>query len=222
VIRIVVVGEIRLYRDGVASFLRQVDGFAVVGVGTSPDDAMRLADQHQPDIVVLDAALPGSLALVRALSGRAVPVRVVALTVPEVEQAVLPCIEAGVAGYVPRDGGLDDLVTAVRSAARGEGVCSPRMVGRLWARLAQIARTQAPAAPVDSLTGREREILGCIERGLSNKEIAAQLSIELATVKNHVHKVLEKLHVRRRGEAVAALRRTATIETGAERSPTGI
>jgi DNA-binding NarL/FixJ family response regulator len=139
--------------------------------------------------------------------------RVVLLTVPEVEQAVLPCIEAGIAGYVPRNGGLENLVTVIRSAARGEGVCSPRMVGRLWARLAHLARTQAAAAPVESLTGREREILAYIERGLSNKEIAAQLSIEIATVKNHVHKVLEKLHVRRRGEAVAALRRTATIET---------
>jgi len=211
VIRIVVVGDIRLYREGVASFLRQVDDFDVVGVAGSKDEATEVADHLQPDVVLLDAALPESLDLIRDLTRRADPMCIVVLTLPEVEQAVIPCIEAGIAGYVPRDGGLDDLVSVIRSAARGEGVCSPRMIGRLWARLAQLARAQSPTPTVEALTTREREILKCIERGLSNKEISAQLSIELPTVKNHVHNILEKLHVRRRGEAVAALRRTAMI-----------
>lgn len=210
-IRIIVVGDIRLYREGVESYLRQVDGFAVVGVGASQDDAERLVDEQHPDIVLLDAAMPGSLQVVRELSSRPEPVRVIALTLPEVEQAVLPCIEAGIAGYVPRDGGLDDLVTVIRSAARGDGICSPRMIGRLWARLAQLARGQV-STTVNVLTGREREILSCMERGLSNKEIAAHLSIELATVKNHVHNILDKLRVHSRGEAVAALRRWASLE----------
>jgi DNA-binding NarL/FixJ family response regulator len=155
--------------------------------------------------------MPGSLDVVRELTARAEPLRVVVLTLPELEQAVLPCIEAGVAGYVPRDGGLDDLVAVIRSAARGDGVCSPRMVGRMWARLAQLSRAHSDPTALDALTSREREILTCIERGNSNKEIAARLSIELATVKNHVHNILEKLHVHSRGEAVAALRRTASL-----------
>lgn len=211
-IRIVVVGDIRLYREGVESFLRQIDGFTVVGVGATKDDATRLADEQQPDVVLIDAAMPASLDVVRELTSRAEPMRVVALTIPEVEQAVLPCIEAGIAGYVPRDGGLDDLVSVIRSATRGDGVCSPRMVGRLWARLAQLARAQSAPTSVDALTSREREILACIKQGQSNKEIAARLSIELATVKNHVHNILEKLHVHSRGEAVAALRRTTSLE----------
>lgn len=211
-IRVVVVGDIGLYREGVASFLRQAEGFAVVGVGETGADAVRLADETDPDVVLLDGALPGSLEIVRAITQREGAPRVVALTIPEVEHAVLPCIEAGIAGYVRRDGGLDDLVAVIRSAARGEGVCSPRMVGRLWVRLAQLARARTPETPVDSLTTREREILKCIEQGLSNKEIASQLSIELATVKNHVHNILEKLRVRRRGEAAAALRRTPAVD----------
>lgn len=212
-IRIIVVGDIALYREGVASFLRQVDGFSVEGIGATAEDAMRLADARRPDVVLLDASMPGSLPLVRELAQRVDPIGVVALTIPESEQAVLPCIEAGVAGYVPRDAGLEELVSVIRSAARGEGICSPRMVGRMWARLAQLSRAQAPTAVASVLTNREREILTCIERGLSNKEIAARLFIELATVKNHVHNILEKLHVRRRGEAVAALRRTESIDT---------
>jgi DNA-binding NarL/FixJ family response regulator len=212
VIDIVVVGDIRLYREGVAAFLRQVDGFAVVGVAASAEDALHVTSVRHPDVILLDTALPGSLDLVRALTRGPESVCVVALTVPEIEQAVIPCIEAGIAGYVPRGGGLEDLVSVIRSAARGEGVCSPRMIGRLWARLAQLARTQEAPTAVDALTTREREILTGIELGLSNKEIAARLSIELATVKNHVHNILEKLHVHRRGEAVAVLRRTAAVE----------
>lgn len=210
-IRVVVVGDIRLYREGVASFLRQAEGLSVVGTGESGDDAVSLVESTNPDVVLLDLALRGSLDLVRELAQRPDPVRVVALAVPEVEQSVLSCIEAGIAGYVPRDGGLDDMVNVIRSAARGEGMCSPRMMARVWARLAQLARVQAPGAPVDSLTSREREILARIEAGHSNKEIAAQLSIEVATVKNHVHNILEKLHVHRRGEAVAALRRSTAL-----------
>lgn len=207
-LRVVIVGEIRLYRDGVAQFLASTEGVEVLGTGTTAGDLLRLAREKSPDVVLVDIAMPHALEAIRELSTSNAPVRIVALTVPEIEREVLSCVEAGVAGYVPRDGSLEDLLMVLRLAARGEATCSPKMQARLWERLAQLARAQDHDDRTGALTTREREIMDRVERGLSNKQIAAQLCIEPATVKNHVHNILEKLHVHRRGEAVAAMRRS--------------
>ena len=130
----------------------------------------------------------------------------VALGVADADDHVLGCAEAGVAGYVPRDASLDDLVAVIESAFRGEAICSPRIAGSLLRRIATLAAGQNGTMPLAHLTGREREIVRLIDRGLSNKEIARDLGIEVATVKNHVHNILEKLQVRRRGEAAARMR----------------
>ncbi|HEX7241600.1 MAG TPA: response regulator transcription factor, partial [Longimicrobiaceae bacterium] len=124
----------------------------------------------------------------------------------ETEDVVLACAEAGVSGYVSRGASLDDLVGALRSVARGELVCSPHIAGSLFRRVAALSERRE-ASPAAVLTPREREILGLIDQGLSNKEISRRLRIELSTVKNHVHNLLEKLQVSRRGAAAACLRR---------------
>jgi DNA-binding NarL/FixJ family response regulator len=154
-----------------------------------------------PDIALLDIAMPDGTLTVRALADSAPGVRVVALGVPENDGPVLACAEAGVAGFVPRDGSLEDLVETLKRVVRGEVLCSPRIIGSLFRRVAELAAHPLP--PVGRLTQRELEILGLIDQKLSNKEIARRLTIELSTVKNHVHSILKKLQVRRRADAAA-------------------
>jgi DNA-binding NarL/FixJ family response regulator len=152
-------------------------------------------------------AMPDSLAAVRELAAMPAHAKIVAFAVAEVDEVVLACAEAGVASYVPRDASIEDLVASVHRAARGEMLCSPRIAATLFRRVAALAAEVQPAAAAAVLlTRREREIVELIDGGLSNKEIAQRLSIEVATVKNHVHNLLEKLHVHRRGQAAARVR----------------
>jgi DNA-binding NarL/FixJ family response regulator len=114
--------------------------------------------------------------------------------------------EAGGAGCVTREQSLDELVATLRAVSRGEARFSPRVVAAFLDHIAVLASEHTTPPPLLALTAREREVLALIGRGFSNKEISAHLTIEVATVKNHVHSILEKLHVRRRTEAVARLR----------------
>lgn len=201
---ILVVSDIRLYRDGLAELLSHREAVRVIGTATRPDEALQLACELNPAVVVVDQALPGSLLLSRTLGEVRPDIRVVALGVPESEESVLAFAEAGIAGYVPREGSVQDLVEAVERATRGELQCSPQIAGTLIRRLAWRA-AGGNLAP-SPLTAREAEIVRLIDQGLSNKEIAVRLGIEVATVKNHVHNLLEKLRVHRRAEAAARLR----------------
>jgi DNA-binding NarL/FixJ family response regulator len=119
----------------------------------------------------------------------------------------MACVECGVVGFVPRDASLSDLVSTIESALCGEANVSPRLAASLMRRLASIARQRSPAAVATHLTQREQEILAMLGEGLSNKQIAARLIIEVATVKNHVHNILSKTKLNRRSEAAALLRR---------------
>jgi DNA-binding NarL/FixJ family response regulator len=206
-IRIVVAGDIRLYRDGVVLHLQRDPRFSVAGVAGDHAELLRRAREARPTIVILDMAMAASLAAVRDLARELPETRVVALTVPEHERAVIACAEAGISGYVLRDGSLDDLTRTIESAAQGEAIVSPRMAASLLRRVTVLAADRAEPPAIEELTAREREIVGLIDEGLSNKQIAGRLNIELATVKNHVHRVLEKLHVNRRGEIGSRLRR---------------
>lgn len=204
-IRVMIVGDVRLYREGIAASLEHRIDLDVVSTARS-SDARHHAVECAPDVLVLDMAAAQSVELIRTLGSSAPQTRVVAFAVEETEHDILLCAEAGAAGYVAADGTLDDLVNTIRSVARGELLCSPRIAATLFRAL----RVQTAESGVDrlalALTAREREIAPLLEQGLSNKEIAAQLHIEVATVKNHVHNLLEKLQVGSRGEAAARLR----------------
>jgi two-component system, NarL family, nitrate/nitrite response regulator NarL len=208
-IRVLIVAEIRLYREGLAAMLRaESAGIDVVATAAGADDAVRGLRELSPDIVLLDMA-PDNAWLVRALEAAVPGTRVVALAVPENEREVLACAEAGVAGFVTRDASVEDVAAAVQSAARGEVLASPRMVATLFARIATLALERSPESIESRLTARELEILNLIDQGLSNKEIARRLTIELSTVKNHVHNIFEKLNVSRRSEAAARRRESS-------------
>jgi two-component system, NarL family, nitrate/nitrite response regulator NarL len=203
VTRVVVVAEIRLYREGLADMLRGEPGMDVAATASGVDEAVRALREHEPDVVLIDMAIPDNAWVVRGLVAAVPGTRVVALAVPEVEREVLACAEAGVAGYVPREGSADELVDTLRHAVRGEALCSPAIVGTLFRQVAALATDRRPRTAVGRLTARERQIMQLVDRGLTNREIASRLGIELSTVKNHIHNILDKLQVRRRAEAAA-------------------
>ncbi len=214
-IRILIVADIRLYREGLAESLGRRERMQVVGTRASSQEATAALDECQPDVVLVDMAMQEGVTIARALLDHRPQVRVVALAVPEVEREMITCAELGVSGLVPREASLDDLVETLESAARGEVRCSPRMTGVLLRRLAALASGQLAAGHSPPLTTRERDVVDLVDHGLSNKEIARRLGIEVATVKNHVHNILEKLQVHRRGEAAARVRGGAPRRTPA-------
>lgn len=208
-IRVLVVAGVRLYREGLATNLTSRKNLAVVGTAACLDDVLVLLRPTRPDVVVLDLATPENFAIAHAIKREAARVKTVAVAIDEVDRDVLACAEAGVAGYVAYDRSIDELVAVIESVSRGELLCSPRMAATLFRRLAAIAGEE-PERGKHGLTARERQIVPLIDAGLSNKEIAQRLSIELATVKNHVHNILDKLQVCSRAEAAARLRRGAS------------
>jgi two-component system, NarL family, nitrate/nitrite response regulator NarL len=220
---VLIVSEVRLYREGLAELLARRGTLHVIGTAIHTADALTRACELEPAIVVLDYAAADSLSFSRALTQVRPDIRVVALGLPDSDDAVLAFAEAGIAGYVAREGSVDDVVAAIESAARGELRCSPQLAGTILRRLAWRAAVGGEMAPRSALTCRETEIVRLIDQGLSNKEIAVRLGIEVATVKNHVHNLLEKLRVHRRAEAAARLRgRDARlVNAGGSRSTPG-
>ena len=204
--RIFIAAPVRLYRDGLAEVFGRDARFEVCGSAATRLETFARVHEGEFDVVLVDADLPGAGVLVRELAHRPSHPRVVVLGVEEVKEEILPLVEAGIAGYVTREGSIADLFASVECAVRGESVASPRMVATLMERVADLTRERRSSAEPGILTTRERQIASLIEEGLSNRDIAHRLNIELPTVKNHVHNILEKLHVHRRGEAVARLR----------------
>ena len=206
-IEVFVLVSVRLYRDGIADAVERDSRFRVVGRAATLDDArVQLGALARPPAAALvDLGLAEGAGAARALRDAWPATSVVALGVRESDRDVVALAEAGVSGLVSRDATLPELLDAVEAAARDEALCSPAVTAVLLRRVASLAGGPAPEAG-PALTRREREIVCLIGKGLSNKEIADSLRIELPTVKNHVHNILEKLRVHRRADAVAAAR----------------
>jgi two-component system nitrate/nitrite response regulator NarL len=194
-IRVALVVDIGVYRDALARALEGLD-FAVI---------RSTASGGEPDVALVDVTRARGLETLRELAERAPGVRLIAVAVRDFEPDVLACIEAGAVGYVLRDASLEDLADAVHRAVRDEPLASPHLIATLMRRVAALA-ANGDRASFSQLTTRELEVVELIEKGLSNKEIAARLSIAVTTVKNHVHSILEKLKVQRRGEAASLVR----------------
>jgi len=210
---VLIVSDLRLLRDGLVLSLSQQPSLAVAD---STDLTISPADiaAARPDVVLLDVGTPGGLAALLALRQALPDLKIVAIAVSDTEQEVVACAEAGVSGFVSRDGSIQDLVAAVHCAMRNELVCSPRIAGMLFRRVAAIGSERSHAPDNSALTRREHEIVSLMTQGLSNKEIARQLRIQNATVKNHIHAILAKLHVRRRGEVAARMNGSALLSSG--------
>jgi DNA-binding NarL/FixJ family response regulator len=211
--------SVRLYRDGITDALQQDRRFRVVGSYGSLDAARReLGAMAEPaDVALVDVHLGDGAEAVRSLHSVWPETGVVALAVREVEEDVVGWVEAGASGLVARDATLGELLDALEAAANGELLCTPTVAAALLRRVASTAgaltaTAEAAAGDRPALTRREREIVGLIADGLSNKEIASSLHIELPTVKNHVHNILEKLRVDRRDEAVTVARARGELD----------
>lgn len=205
-VRVLVVDDIRLFRDHVLDVLGAQPFVERAAGAADADEALRAVADHGFAVVLVSLTTRDSLAICRRLVAAAADTRVIALGVSGSDDEVVACAEAGVTGYLLRDETSDGLLRVVAAAGRGEVTCPPPVAAALMRRMGQRGRGSGGPAGGSRLTTREREILGLIDEGLSNKEIARKLNIEIRTVKNHVHNLLEKLEVSRRGEAAALVR----------------
>jgi len=211
---LVICTDVRLYRDSLGAVLAREYDLEVADTVATAEACLRAVRDCGADMVLLDAGAPDALDTLARLTRLRPSPRVVVLGLPEDEAAVVTYAEAGVAAYVTRDDSVQGLIEALRAAARGEMRCSSRTAGILLRRVAKLAAEQearAPVVPEVHLTRRELEIATLMDAGLPNKQIAQRLQIQVPTVKNHVHHILDKLDVGRRGEATAALRARGLI-----------
>ena len=203
---LVIFSDIRLYREGLALILSRDEEFRVDASAETPLRTLELVRELRPAVVLVDMLSRDSGLLAPELFRMTSGLGIVALTLGGDDESILRCAETGILGFVSRDGSVDDLKTAIRSVARGELICSARVAGFLARRLAALDSTPVAQSPCNHLTAREMEILRLVERGLVNKEIARGLHISVATVKNHVHSLLNKLGVESRQDAAEVLR----------------
>jgi two-component system nitrate/nitrite response regulator NarL len=202
--RVFVAADVDLYAECLALALGARRDVTVVGTAPCRRDAARLVEESGADVLIVDVTCPEALRLIGDLVAYGSAPSVIAVAAPETESEIVACIEAGVSAFVPADASFADLLATLSRVGRGESVVSPRIATTLIRRVRELADAHA-ADSSQALTQRELEILALIDRGLSNKEIASALSIEVSTVKNHVHHILGKLDVSRRGEAPAKL-----------------
>lgn len=201
---ILIVDRVCVLSEALANTLMQEHAAREVRTVANSDAAVSILHSFHPDVVLLNVTCPDVLETYAAMRAFVSDLQVIAMGVGESEQEILACAEAGVVGFLPRNATCDDLARTLTKVARGEAVCSQSVTGALLRRVSNEAHQRSVTA--DHLTPREREVLVFIEQGLSNKQIAQRLGIEVRTVKNHVHNLLEKLRVQRRGEAAARLR----------------
>jgi two-component system nitrate/nitrite response regulator NarL len=206
-IRVLLVDDTRLFLEALLGILEDDPEIGSVETAADPEAAALALATFRPDVVLVNSSMRALSHVLGALGPGKVPI--VALGVADDEQEIIACAEAGVVGFLFCGSPLAELVPVTLGAARGETLCPPHVTTTLMRRVAALS-TAAPGPPsLDRLTQREREVLGLLEQELSNKEIARRLTIEVRTVKNHVHNILEKMDVRHRGEAVARVRGSA-------------
>ena len=207
-ITILVAVSVRLYRDGLATMLNTQQFLSIEGTAGTTQEAVDAVRVLQPDIAIIDVSLDDVLELMRALRTQSPRTGILAFAVREDITAILRYAEAGADGFVTGNSSVADLVQAIERTAAGELLCSPRIAAQLLRQAAhRLDHVKQPTGAI--LTGREEQVFSLLKQGRSNKEIANSLRIAEATVKNHVHHVLEKLKVTTRGKAAAAGLRVA-------------
>lgn len=206
-LRLAVVDDHPLFREGVARSLVEHGGFEIVAEGASAEDALRIVGELGPEILLLDISLPGGgLNAARDILERRPGQKIVMLTVSEARDDVTAALNHGVRGYVLKGVGSKALAEILRSVAGGDVYVAPVVSARLLTELKALQAGEPKADPLGHLTGREAEILHLVSGGLSNKEVARRLDLQEKTVKHHMTRVLAKLNVRNRTEAAMMLR----------------
>lgn len=204
--RVLLADDHEAFRSGLAALLRTVDGIAVIGEASSGEDAVRLALETQPDVVVMDlnmADLDG-IEATRRIVATSPHIAVLVLSMYEDDDQVFGSLKAGARGYLLKGADRTEIVRAIRSVASGEAIFGPGIARRLVAFFAAGGGAAPTAFP--ELTTREREILDLVARGLSNTEITARLVLSPKTVRNHVSNIFSKLQVADRAQAIVRAR----------------
>lgn len=204
--RVCILSDVRLYREALLWSLHRLDAFEMVGAADLSSPAVTSVIGLQPDSIILDVGAVESFVAIKHLGISLPKVKIVGFAVSEIDHLVLACAEAGIAGFVGRDGSEQDIVTAVECALRGELYCSSRIAGVLARHIAGTTGSSSRSEDLAPLTRRELQVFDFLVEGKSNKEIGRVLHVAESTVKNHVHNILEKLQVHRRAEAVARSR----------------
>jgi DNA-binding NarL/FixJ family response regulator len=199
-IRVLIVDDHAVVREGLRTFLELQDGIDVVGEASNGTEALEQARRLQPDVVLMDLVMPGldGVGAMRQLRERSPEIRVIVLTSFLDDDRLLPAIQAGAAGYLLKDVEPTELAQAVRTASAGQAMLNPAVAARL---VEAIAENRAPGIQAERLTRREQEVLEQLAHGRSNKRIALELGISEKTVKAHVGRLLAKLGVADRTQA---------------------
>ncbi|HUN41680.1 MAG TPA: response regulator transcription factor [Acetobacteraceae bacterium] len=200
---LLILSDIRFFREGLAETLARDGAFHVVGAVAGVDEAFCISRASCVQIILIDAALPDGLVAARRFRDLGPSVRIVALALAETEVDVIAWAEAGASGYIPRSVALDDFVAFVQEIIRGQQACSRQVAAGLlrWVSGASGATKQSSAtAASPELTAREEQVAALICAGLTNKEISRRLNIGVATTKSHIHNLLGKLALQRRGQ----------------------
>jgi DNA-binding NarL/FixJ family response regulator len=202
-IRVLVADDQRVVREGLVLLLELLGGIEVVGAAADGEQAMALAADLRPDVVLMDLRMPrlDGVAATRRLRERDPGVRVIALTTYDDEHSVMEAVRAGARGYLTKDAGAEEIRQALEAVVRGEAAIDPAVQHHLLDALATGAPATAGTLP-DGLTPREAEVLSLIAEGLSNAEIAHRLVVSEATVKSHINHLFTKIGARDRAQAV--------------------
>jgi DNA-binding NarL/FixJ family response regulator len=217
-IRVVLADDQALVRAGFRALLDAQDDIEVVGEAGDGEEAVRLAAELQPDIVLMDIRMPGSdgLSATRGIAAdeRSADVRVVILTTFGLDEYVFEAIRSGASGFLVKDTEPEELVQAVRVVAGGEALLSPSVTKRLIAEFAARAKEPMARASLEELTDREREVVALVAEGLSNEEIARRLVVSPATAKTHVSRAMGKLRARDRAQLVVIAYESGLVRPG--------
>jgi DNA-binding NarL/FixJ family response regulator len=218
-LRVVVVDDQQLVRTGFRMILESEDDLEVVGEAADGAAAVDVCRRLAPDVVLMDVRMPGmdGIEATGRLAGPGVahPLRVLILTTFDLDDYVYAALRNGASGFVLKDTPPEDLVRAVRLVAQGEALLAPSVTRRLIDEVAQAQPRPVPPAALQLLTDREREVLRLMARGLSNAEIAKELTLGETTVKTHVGRVLTKLDLRDRVQAVVLAYESGLVTPGA-------
>jgi DNA-binding NarL/FixJ family response regulator len=216
VIRVLLADDQELVRSGFRLILELADGIDVVGEAANGREAVQLAKELQPDVVLMDVRMPelDGIEAIGRLRQAGVDARVLVLTTFDLDEYVYAAMRAGASGFLLKDAPREQLVAAVRTVSRGEALLAPTVMKRLIERFVDRPSPVEAAPALAELSARELEVLRLLARGLSNAEIADELIIGEATVKTHVARILRKLDLRDRVQAVVVAYESGVVEPG--------
>jgi DNA-binding NarL/FixJ family response regulator len=217
-IRVLLADDQALVRAGFASLLDAEDDIEVVAQAADGEEALRLAARHTPDVILMDIRMPGldGIQATRKIAGdpRLSSTHVVIVTTFELDEYIFEGLRAGAAGFLVKDTEAAELIRAVRVAARGEALMSPKVTMRLIETFALNTRQTTQPPELDLLTPREREVVVAIASGLSNEQVAERLYMSASTAKTHATRAMSKLGVRDRAQLVVLAYETGLVRPG--------